>query len=121
MYRYDDEATGGSFFLGLLAGAVLGAGVGLLFAPRAGHETRRKVSDQAQRMRAQANDGYARASEKVSDLVDRGKDTYDRARQSVNRGVDEVRRYTQDATNRASQVGAQAAEAFDEVTAARRS
>ena len=46
MYRYEDEATGGSFLLGLMAGVVLGTGLGLLFAPRPGAETRKRVSEQ---------------------------------------------------------------------------
>jgi gas vesicle protein len=121
MYRYEEEATGGSFLLGLLAGVVLGAGVGLLFAPRTGAETRRRMSDSAHRMREQATEGYGRASETVSGIVERGRDTYDRARQTVSRGVEEVRRYTNDATNRVSEAGAQVAEKFEEVTAARRS
>ena len=52
----------------------------------------------------QATEGYTKASEKVSDLVERGRDSYERARQSVSRGVDEVRRHAQDAADRASRV-----------------
>jgi gas vesicle protein len=119
MYRYEDEATGGSFLLGLLAGVVLGAGVGLLFAPRPGAETRKRMSDSAQRVREQATEGYNRASEKVADLVDRGRDLSDRARQTVSRGVDEVRRQTQDAASRVNQFAASAAETFDDVAGRR--
>ncbi len=45
-YEYDRierEDGGGSFLMGLLAGTVLGAGLGMLFAPKAGADTRRQL------------------------------------------------------------------------------
>lgn len=82
-YEYDRlerEDGGGSFLMGLLAGTVLGAGLGMLFAPRAGSELRSQLSEQAGRLRTTAGDGYQQATEKVSQMVDRGKEAYDRAR-----------------------------------------
>jgi gas vesicle protein len=84
--------------MGLLAGTVLGAGLGMLFAPKAGADTRRQLSEQASRLRSTANDTYNQASEKinqtysqaseklnqasekVSQMVDRGREAYERAR-----------------------------------------
>jgi len=34
--RYDSEGGGGGFMMGLLTGTVLGAGLGMLLAPKAG-------------------------------------------------------------------------------------
>jgi hypothetical protein len=85
-YEYDRlerEDGGGSFLMGLLAGTVLGAGLGMLFAPRAGAELRSQLSEQAGRLRTTAGDGYQQATEKVSQIVDRGKEAYDRARGGV--------------------------------------
>ena len=85
-YEYDRlerEDGGGSFLMGLLAGTVLGAGLGMLFAPKAGSELRNQLTDQAGKLRATANDTYHQASDKVNQIVDRGKDAYDRARGSV--------------------------------------
>lgn len=82
-YEYDRlerEDGGGSFLMGLLAGTVLGAGLGMLFAPRAGSELRSQLTEQAGRLRTTAGDGYQQATEKVSQMVDRGKEAYDRAR-----------------------------------------
>jgi gas vesicle protein len=82
-YEYDRlerEEGGGSFLMGLLAGTVLGAGLGMLFAPKAGSDLRRDLSEQTGRLRSTANDAYAQASEKVSQMVDRGRDAYERAR-----------------------------------------
>lgn len=84
-YEYDRlerEDGGGSFLMGLLAGTVLGAGLGMLFAPKAGNELRTQLGEQAGRLRSTANDTYQQASEKVSQIVDRGREAYDRARGS---------------------------------------
>lgn len=85
-YEYDRierEDGGGSFLMGLLAGTVLGAGLGMLFAPRAGAEIRNQLSEQAGRLRSTAGDTYQQASDKVSHLVDRGREAYERSRGSA--------------------------------------
>jgi len=81
--RFEREDGGGSFLMGLLAGTVLGAGLGMLFAPKAGTELRNQLTDQAGKLRATANDTYHQATDKVGQIVDRGKDAYDRARTNV--------------------------------------
>ena len=78
--RFEREDGGGSFLMGLLAGTVLGAGLGMLFAPRAGSELRNQLSEQAGRLRSTAGDAYSQASGKVNQMVDRGREAYDRAR-----------------------------------------
>jgi hypothetical protein len=42
---------GGGFMMGLLTGTVLGAGIGMLFAPKRGSEMRHKISDSAGNIR----------------------------------------------------------------------
>lgn len=84
--RFEREEGSGSFLMGLLAGTVLGAGLGMLFAPRAGSELRNQLSEQAGRLRSTANDTYHQASEKVSQMVDRGREAYDRARSTMATG-----------------------------------
>jgi gas vesicle protein len=81
--RFEREDGGGSFLMGLLAGTVLGAGLGMLFAPKAGSELRNQLGEQAGRLRTQATDGYQQATDKVSQIVDRGREAYYRARTSV--------------------------------------
>ena len=80
--RFEREDGGGSFLMGLLAGTVLGAGLGMLFAPKAGADLRNQVSEQAGKLRTTANDAYSQATEKVSQMVDKGREAYDRARTS---------------------------------------
>jgi gas vesicle protein len=100
-YEYDRverENGGGAFLMGMLAGTVLGAGLGMLFAPKTGSEVRRQLSEQANRLRStandtihqasekisqvsqQASDKIGQASEKVTQIVDRGREAYDRAK-----------------------------------------
>jgi hypothetical protein len=81
--RFEREDGGGSFLMGLLAGTILGAGLGMLFAPKAGSELRSQLSEQTGRLRSTANDAYAQASDKVSQIVDRGREAYDRARHAA--------------------------------------
>ena len=85
--RFEREEGGGSFLMGLLAGTVLGAGLGMLFAPKAGSELRSQIgsqiNDSTGRLREVADQTYNQATEKVSQMVDRGREAYDRARSSV--------------------------------------
>jgi gas vesicle protein len=81
--RFERDDRGGSFLMGLLAGTILGAGLGMLFAPKSGSELRSQIGDQAGRLRDAANETYSQASGKVGQMVDRGRDAYVRARSSV--------------------------------------
>jgi gas vesicle protein len=81
--RFERDDRGGSFLMGLLAGTILGAGLGMLFAPKSGSELRSQIGDQAGRLRDAANETYSQASGKVGQMVDRGREAYVRARSSV--------------------------------------
>src|SRR5262245_18249755 len=82
--RFEREEGGGSFLMGLLAGTVLGAGLGMLFAPKSGSELRsqigNQIADQTGKLREAADHSYHQASDKVSQMMDRGREAYDRAR-----------------------------------------
>lgn len=97
MANYENEGQGSGFVMGLLTGTVLGAGLGLLFAPRAGSELRGQIGESAANLSRTAQDQYRRATETASGIVDRGRDLYDRARESVSRGADEARRFASEA------------------------
>src|SRR3954462_1066794 len=97
--RFDNEGGGGgSFVMGLLTGTVLGAGLGMLFAPKSGSELRNQISEQAGNIANTASDGYRkatdaasegyrRASETAGEWADRGREMYDKTRDAVNRGA----------------------------------
>ena len=92
----DSQEGGGgsSFIIGLLTGTVLGAGLGMLFAPRPGSELRSKLSEQAGSM---ASEGYRRASESAGHWAEKGRDMYQKASEAVAKGTDEAKRYVRDA------------------------
>jgi gas vesicle protein len=93
--RFEREDGGGSFLMGLLAGTVLGAGLGMLFAPKAGTELRSKLTESAGRLRTTAEGTYEQASEKVHQMVDRGREAYDRARSTVGSTAEEAGEHLQ--------------------------
>src|SRR4030095_2349864 len=106
--RFDNEggSGGGSFVMGLLTGTVLGAGLGMLFAPKAGSELRNQLSEQAGNLANTASEGVRRAQESATQLADRGRELYDKARDAVSRGADEAQPYARCATSPASGRGA---------------
>ncbi|CAN5672913.1 hypothetical protein BH23ACI1_BH23ACI1_12110 [soil metagenome] len=98
--RFEREDGGGSFLMGLLAGTVLGAGLGMLFAPKPGTELRSQLSESAGRLRSTAEGTYAQTSDKVNQMMDRGREAYDRARSSVASASEEAGQHVQDATSK---------------------
>lgn len=91
--RYEDEGGRGGFMMGLLTGTVLGAGLGMLLAPKAGSELRGALGEQARTIGNKASEQYRRASDSASTMAERGREFVDRARETVSRGVDEARNY----------------------------
>jgi gas vesicle protein len=106
--RFDHNQGGGNFVMGLLAGAMLGAGLGLLFAPKAGSQLRNRLSEQASALANQAQEGYRKATENAGqwaekgkeaagDWAERGKDMYGKVREAASRGAEEVQTHVRDA------------------------
>jgi gas vesicle protein len=106
-YRVDDDGNGGSFLMGLLTGAAIGAGVAMLFAPKPGREIRRDLGEHADKFATDASKTYRRASDTTAewarrasdaagDVAERGKELYNQARDAVAKGADEAQRYRQE-------------------------
>lgn len=91
--RYENEGSGGSFMMGLLTGTVLGAGLGMLLAPKAGSELRGAIGEQARNLGSTVNEQYKKASEAASGWSEKGREFVDRARDAVSRGAEEARGY----------------------------
>lgn len=90
--RYENE-HGGGFMMGLLTGTVLGAGLGMLLAPRAGAELRGQLGEQARNLANTASEQYRRAADSAGGWAERGREVVDKAREAVGRGVEEGRGY----------------------------
>jgi len=73
MDRDESVTAGAGFLTGLIAGGLVGAGLGLFFAPRRGVELRKQVSDSA------TNVGQA-VSKTVDEWSEQGRAFYDRVR-----------------------------------------
>jgi gas vesicle protein len=93
-YERYNEGSGGGFIMGLLAGTVLGAGLGMLLAPKSGNDLRGQISEQAKHFGEKASEQYRRASETATNWAERGRDMMQQARSAVQHGADEVRGYT---------------------------
>lgn len=91
--RYDNEGAGGGFMMGLLTGTVLGAGLGMLLAPKAGSELRGSIGEQARHLGHMANEQYRRASDSATGWAEKGREFVDKAKDAVARGSEEARGY----------------------------
>jgi len=117
----NNDYGGGGFMMGLLAGTVLGAGLGMLLAPKAGFELRRDLTDQAATLKNNAAKTYrdaaegaaswaakaqeaaddltSKASQAAGDLAERGKTVYETARDAAAKGAQEADRYVREVSS----------------------
>ena len=99
--RVDNEGSGGGgFIMGLLTGTVLGAGIGMLLAPKAGAELRGAIGEQAKTWGNAANEQYKKASETAGTWAEQGRDLVNKAKDAVTRGADEARGYASGTSGR---------------------
>ena len=100
---YDNDGSqsqsGGGFIVGLLAGAAIGAGIGMLLAPKSGAELREQLSGRANDLAEKASEQYRRATSVANDAAERGREIYGKASDAVNRGAKEAQRYVRDTAN----------------------
>lgn len=69
-YIVVERSSDGGGILPFLWGALIGAGVALLFAPRSGRETRAEITGGARRLREAAEEKVRGVQESVNDAVD---------------------------------------------------
>lgn len=62
------------FAVGLVLGALIGAGMALLFAPQSGEDTRRLLRRRAKRLARDAREGYDDLKDKARELRERARD-----------------------------------------------
>ena len=67
------DEDSGSKFIWSVAGAAVGAAIAILYAPAAGHETRRRIAEKT-------GQGRQALADQGRDLYERGKEMYERGR-----------------------------------------
>src|SRR5688572_4598653 len=91
--RYENESGGGGFMMGLLTGTVLGAGLGMLLAPKAGSELRGVIGEQARNWGNTASEQYRHAREAAGGWAEKGRDMVNQAREAATNAADQARGY----------------------------
>lgn len=86
---YDEDASGWSAFI---AGALIGAGVALLFAPQTGNELRGMLRSYASRAKDEA---FERGRAAWDTAVERGKEYYERGQEAVQEAGRSAKEYAQ--------------------------
>ena len=76
-YQYSNygNGNGGSAFFTFLTGALIGVGLGMLFAPKAGSETRRQLADMARNAQEKATDLSQKMKRRAEEGMDKMRDT----------------------------------------------
>jgi gas vesicle protein len=91
------NGPGSNFLIGVLAGAAVGVGLGLLFAPRAGSELRRQLGGLSTSLRNDASRRYRQARERVAEsvaeLTESGQEVSGNVWDTVARGAQRVEAY----------------------------
>jgi len=76
-----DDGGAGSILLAFILGAVSGAAVALLYAPKSGRETRDYIGERAR-------EGRQRAADVAADVAAKGRDALSQGRDAINQGRD---------------------------------
>ena len=88
---HDDRAPrGGGFIIGLLAGAAVGSGIALLFAPRQGADIRHDLAEGAQQAGRRLNEAYGTVAESARRNARRFANQAEGLRESFRRGAEDV-------------------------------
>ena len=81
-----DSMGSGTFLLGALAGALVGAGVALLMAPKSGAQTRQELSSGYNSMRDAAARRYRDLADRASAKIEQAVDQYGNRTSSTSMG-----------------------------------
>lgn len=66
-----DKDTSGSFAIGFIIGAVAGVAIGMLYAPKAGRETRALLKEKAEEVKEKASEVSHKAVEAAAEAKSR--------------------------------------------------
>ncbi len=96
----------GSGFLWFLAGLGIGAAVGILYAPKAGDETRQRIREVAEERSGAVRDRARQARDQAGTWVDKGRDYLNQQRDQVRSAYEAGRQAYREATSETEGEGA---------------
>lgn len=70
-------------FIALVTGTLVGAGLGLLYAPQSGKKTRKQLLKEAENAKKVLEDKYDEAASQLSDFADTAKDKFKKQLDSI--------------------------------------
>lgn len=91
------DGSGWALMFGLLAGTLVGVGLGLLLAPKPGEQLRAELGERTRDLRNKAAEHYRKAAEQAGDWAVKSRDLADRVRDAAAHGVAEAKGYTEGA------------------------
>jgi gas vesicle protein len=102
----------GDFLKGLVGGALIGAAVGVIFAPQAYaalRTLRRQLTDASDAAAERYREAATRVGDAVDDLEQKGRDVYGKALSVVVRGAEDIKERATEAQTELDQSAAHAA------------
>ena len=85
-----DRDNGSSFMSGVVLGAMIGAALGVLYAPAKGEETRKKLKDTSEKYVEKGQEVYDEVREKLTPMLNDLKDASEPTRQAMMKKFDEL-------------------------------
>ena len=90
MFHREGESASAGFLTGLLAGAVMGAGVALLLAPKSGSDLRGEIGESVGSLRDAVNQRYRDIANRAGVTLDNLQDRVIRATEAFEAGAREL-------------------------------
>jgi gas vesicle protein len=82
------DFSAGSMLLSFFLGGLVGAGIALLVAPKAGEETRKMIKELAEDARRRTEEYFEQAKSKATSAVDKGKEFIEKEKNIIGSAIE---------------------------------